>query len=96
MPAVEPNKARNTYVRLSGLPKLSRSGFLLVVPALFARANSGDSCIFTRMYSDTASSRNESKNGTRQPQTLNDSGLKAKRVVAITIMLRKKPSVAVV
>ena len=48
-----------------------------------------------RMYTDTASSRIDTRNGTRQPQTSKLAPVSS-RVTKITISDKNKPSVAVV
>ena len=95
-PAAAPNSASSTYFRFTGFAKLSFSGLTDVRPLSLSFVNSGDSFILRRMYSDTPSRMNESRNGMRQPYSRNASSPSHTRVAPITPMLKKNPSVAVV
>jgi len=53
------------------LAKLSVSGALEPRPSAFISAKTGDSSSLSRMYTETASRRKESRKGMRQPQTAN-------------------------
>ena len=59
-------------------------------------SEAGDSFMLKRMYTDTASNRMDTMNGTRQPQSTNAASPMAVRVPRITISDRNRPSVAVV
>ena len=91
-----PNKASNTILRFAHCPNDSDSGAFDTLPEAFISWNTGDSCSCRRMYAEMNSSTIESRNGTRQPQASNCSGLIEKRHPRMTSRERKKPSVAVV
>ena len=60
------------------------------------RRNTGDSFSCIRIHTDTASSRIDATNGTRQPQLPNASSPMNVRTPRITSSDRNRPSVAVV
>ncbi|MNL89119.1 hypothetical protein D3C87_2192500 [compost metagenome] len=65
------------------------------MPSAFRRWNAGDSFIDRRIYTDTPSSRIDTRNGMRQPQ-VSKLGPVISRHSRITISDRNRPSVAVV
>ena len=68
---VAPKSASSTIFKFSLFPKLSFKGFTEIAPSDFNLENSGDSCIFKRIYIETPTSTIENKNGIRQPHALN-------------------------
>jgi hypothetical protein len=85
-----------TIFRFFHWPKDSDSGALEVLPSAFILANAGDSFIDRRIHTEMASSRMDTMNGTRQPQSANAASPMTVRVPRMTIRLRNRPSVAVV
>ena len=77
-------------------PKASRSGVLEPLPSALMRAKAGNSSSCRRIQIDTPSSRIESRNGTRQPQSANCAGVSHRRSPRTTISERNRPTVAVV
>ena len=67
-----------------------------VLPSAFILAKAGDSFMDRRIQTETASSRMDTRNGTRQPQSAKASSPMIVRVPRITISDRNRPSVAVV
>ena len=77
-------------------PKDSDSGALEVLPSAFIFWKAGDSDSDRRIHTDTASSRMDTRNGMRQPQSLKAGSPMMVRVPRITSSDRNRPSVAVV
>src|SRR3546814_5444339 len=67
-PAVAPNKASKTSLRLPQRANDSVSGAFDCLPSSFICLNTGDSANCRRMYTEMASSSDDSRNGMRQPQ----------------------------
>ena len=95
-PATAPKSAIRTIFRLPHSPKDSFKGAFETVPSSFIFWNAGLSFSCNRIQTDTASSRIEKRNGTRQPHSENASGDIAVRVPMMTISDRNRPIVAVV
>jgi len=99
---VAPKSASKTIFKFSLCPKIYLSGFTEIAPSDFNLENSGESCIFKRIYIETPTSTIENKNGIRQPHALNfaietvGSVSKLWRVNKITLNETNKPSVSVV
>src|SRR5216684_8126518 len=70
-PAVAPSSASSTYLLFGYLRKLSVRGDFDPLPSDFIFWNTGDSCSFSRMYTENASRISDSQNGTRQPHSAN-------------------------
>ena len=66
------------------------------MPSAFILVKAGDSASCSRIQIDTARSRIETRNGTRQPQSANASGVMARRRPRMTRSDRNRPTVAVV
>ena len=90
-PAATPNKATKRRPILPGYWKLSKNGFLEVVPAAFMALKTGLSDSLSRMYRETANSPIDVRNGTRQPQASNASVLIDCRVISTTMTASRKP-----
>ena len=76
--------------------KLSFRGVVEPLPSAFMRLKAGLSDSFRRIHRDTPSSRIETRNGMRQPQSANASSPMARRTPRITIRLSSRPTVAVI
>ncbi|MNP07985.1 hypothetical protein D3C76_1000370 [compost metagenome] len=85
-----------TILRLSQRAKDSVSGALEDLPSAFIFRNTGDSLSCRRMYTETISSRIDSRKGIRQPQASNASVPSTVRQARITSSERNRPRVAVV
>jgi hypothetical protein len=95
-PAVRPSSASSTILPFFQLASASVSGAFEVLPSSFMRLNAGVSFRLSRIHTETMSSRNDSRNGTRQPQSLNAASPRNSLQARMTISERNRPSVAVV
>ena len=93
---MSPNRASSTIRPFDQVPNASRNGALEVPPSAFIRAKVGDSLSWSLIHSEMPSSRIETRNGIRQPQSANAASPRAVRVSRMTIRDRKRPPVAVV
>jgi hypothetical protein len=71
-------------------------GALEVLPSAFIFWKAGDSDSDSRIHTEMPSSKMDTRNGTRQPQSWKTSSPKEVRTPRITSRLRNRPSVAVV
>ncbi|MCY1443764.1 hypothetical protein D9M71_601970 [compost metagenome] len=85
-----------TILRLPQRAKDSVSGALQALPSAFIFTNTGDSLSCRRMYTETISSRIDSRKGIRQPQASKASVPSTVRQARITSSERNRPRVAVV
>ncbi|EKD97207.1 MAG: hypothetical protein ACD_23C01016G0003 [uncultured bacterium] len=67
-----------------------------VLPSAFIFWKAGDSDSDRRIHTEMPSSRMDTRNGMRQPQSWNTASPKLRRTPRITSRLRNRPSVAVV
>ena len=95
-PAVRPSSARITIFRFFHWPKDSVSGAFDVLPSAFIFWKAGDSVSDSRIQTEMASSRIETRNGMRQPQSAKSSSPMPSRTPRMTSSDRNRPSVAVV
>ena len=86
----------STIFRFFHWPKDSDSGALEVLPSAFIFWKAGDSDSCMRIHTEMPSSRMDTRNGMRQPQSLNTSSPVMVRVPRITSSDRNSPMVAVV
>src|ERR1700754_4430956 len=93
---VPTSSASSTSLPLLQLANASVNGAFELLPSSFIFWKIGDSLRLSRIQTEIASSKNETRNGMRQPQVANSDSPTAIRVNRITSSDSNSPSVAVV